>query len=175
MCYIWVYVWFIFNKGDALNRFTRLKGFFAFPTKEMMLNVCALFELIYSWTREKYVSPLIRRSHWNANTKGIKIQLHFWCISMIIYNVSCKWRFGECKITLKIAEGMLPETVNYKLIVFETLILYMQVYLYFHRKCWKLSCTKISALHDWSNLITQQRVLFSFLKYPSRTFLGNQV
>ena len=61
------------------------------------------------------------------------------------------------------------------MIVFETLIFNMQLYLYFHRKCLKLSCTKISALHDWSNLITRQRVLFYFLKYPSRTFLGNQV
>ena len=28
-----VYVWFVFNKGDALNRFTRLKGFFAISYK----------------------------------------------------------------------------------------------------------------------------------------------
>ena len=101
---------------------------------------------------------LLYVGHNGMQTRKVsKFNCIFWCISMIIDNVSCKWSFGECKITLNIVKNI---TDIYKSIVLEILIFNMQVYLYFHRKCSKLSCTKISALHDWSNLITQQRVSY---------------
>ena len=51
-------------------------------------------------------------------------------------NVSCKWSFGECRITLNIAEGVFIDLTDmYQLFVFETIIFKMQLYLHFHRKC----------------------------------------